>query len=89
MNLQFLPVSKFGETEFVMAIVKVIVLVGLILGCFIISLGGSPSGERIGFRYWNNPGAFAPYLAQGDLGGFWVSGPAWFKPPLCLWAVKW
>ncbi|KAK4086514.1 hypothetical protein Purlil1_9130 [Purpureocillium lilacinum] len=72
--LNFLPVSKFGETEFVMAIVKVIVLVGLILGCFIISLGGSPSGERIGFRYWNNPGAFAPYLAQGDLGrflGFW------------------
>ncbi|KAK7219885.1 hypothetical protein V2G26_007888 [Clonostachys chloroleuca] len=72
--LNFLPVEKFGETEFVMAIVKIIVLVGLILCCLIISLGGSPSGERIGFRYWNDPGAFAPYLAEGSLGrflGFW------------------
>ena len=54
--------------------IKVIVLVGLILCCFIISLGGSPSGERIGFRYWNDPGAFAPHLITGDLGrflGFW------------------
>lgn len=73
-KFQFLLVEKFGETEFVMAIVKIIVLVGLILTCLIISLGGSPSGERIGFRYWNDPGAFAPYLATGDLGrfvGFW------------------
>ncbi|RSL95782.1 hypothetical protein CDV31_013753 [Fusarium ambrosium] len=73
--LNFLPVSKFGETEFYFAIVKVIVLVGMILACFIISLGGSPSGDRIGFRYWNDPGAFAPYLAEGSLGkflGFWA-----------------
>lgn len=57
-----------------MAIIKIIVLVGLILCCLIISLGGSPSGKRIGFRYWNEPGAFAPYLAEGGLGrflGFW------------------
>ncbi|RSL83095.1 hypothetical protein CEP51_004720 [Fusarium floridanum] len=75
MALNFLPVEKFGETEFVMAIVKIIVLVGLILGCFIISMGGSPSGDRIGFRYWNDPGAFAPYLEEGSLGrflGFWA-----------------
>ncbi|KAL7760753.1 hypothetical protein ACKLNR_007288 [Fusarium oxysporum f. sp. zingiberi] len=72
--LNFLPVEYFGETEFVMAIVKIIVLVGLILCCFIISMGGSPSGDTIGFRYWNDPGAFAPYLEQGSLGrflGFW------------------
>lgn len=57
-----------------MAIVKIIVLVGLTLCCLIISLGGSPSGELIGFRYWKDPGAFTPYLAKGDLGrflGFW------------------
>ncbi|CAG8947872.1 unnamed protein product [Penicillium salamii] len=72
--LNILPVEKFGETEFVMAIVKIILLVGLILCCLILSLGGSPSGERIGFRYWKDPGAFAPYLSEGDLGrflGFW------------------
>ncbi|KAM0414659.1 hypothetical protein ACHAPT_013503 [Fusarium lateritium] len=73
--LNFLPVEKFGETEFVMTIAKIIVLVGLILGCFIISMGGSPSGDRIGFRYWNDTGAFAPFLEQGSLGrflGFWA-----------------
>lgn len=58
-----------------MAIVKIIVLVGLILCCFIISLGGSSRGSRIGFHYWNDPGAFAPYLFRGALGrfaGFWT-----------------
>lgn len=58
-----------------MAIVKVIVLVGLILCCFIISMGGSPTGDRTGFRYWKDPGAFASYLQPGALGrllGFWA-----------------
>ncbi|RSM17102.1 hypothetical protein CDV31_003995 [Fusarium ambrosium] len=65
-------IAVFGV--FVMAL-NIIVLVGLILGCFIISMGGSPSGDRIGFRYWNDPGAFAPYLEEGSLGrflGFWA-----------------
>lgn len=35
----------------------------LILG-LIIDLGGTPSGDRIGFRYWQNPGAFAQYAAN-------------------------
>ncbi|KAI9041792.1 putative amino-acid permease [Aspergillus affinis] len=62
--LNFLPVENFGETEFVMAIVKITVLIGLIICCSIVSLGGSPSGERVGFRYWKEPGAFASYLAE-------------------------
>ena len=28
----------------------------IILG-LVIDLGGAPSGDRIGFRYWQNPGA--------------------------------
>jgi amino acid transporter len=70
-----LPARYFGETEFWMAIVKVTVLSGLILLCFIISMGGSPKGDRIGFRYWNEPGAFAKYLLPGSTGtllGFWA-----------------
>lgn len=31
------------------------ILVGLI-----IDLGGGPNHERLGFRYWKNPGALAP-----------------------------
>jgi amino acid transporter len=33
-------------------------------------LGGNPLGDRFGFRYWNEPGAFAEYYKQGDLGKF-------------------
>lgn len=27
----------------------------------IIMLGGGPNNDRLDFRYWNNPGAFAIY----------------------------
>jgi len=32
----------------------------LILGA-IIDLGGGPDGDRIGFRYWKDPGPFVQY----------------------------
>lgn len=38
-------------------------------------MGGSPNGDHIGFRYWREPGAFAPYLEKGATGrflGFWA-----------------
>ena len=41
----------------------VILITGLILCCLIIDLGGGPDHDRIGFRYWKDPGA----LAQSDL----------------------
>ena len=39
----------------------VILITGLILCGLIIDLGGGPDHDRIGFRYWNNPGAFNQY----------------------------
>jgi amino acid transporter len=36
----------------------------------VIDLGGGPNGDRIGFRYWKNPGAFAEYHSPGGLGKF-------------------
>lgn len=45
------------------------------LVCLIVSLGGGPSHHRVGFGYWENPGAFATYLETGALGrflGFWA-----------------
>lgn len=70
-----LHVSFFGEVEFWLSTVKLLVIVTLILTCLVISLGGQPSGERIGFAYWNNPGAFGEYLVKGPTGrflGFWA-----------------
>lgn len=43
--------------------------------CLVVSLGGAPSNERVGFGYWKDPGAFAEYLKEGSLGrflGFWA-----------------
>lgn len=33
-------------------------ITGLILVGLVIDLGGGPDGDRRGFRYWKNPGAF-------------------------------
>lgn len=59
-----------------MSTVKLLVIIMLILTCFIISVGGQPSGEVIGFRYWHNPGGFGEYLVDGLTGrflGFWAA----------------
>lgn len=73
--VNILHVSYFGEVEFWMSAVKLLVMLMLVLTCFVISVGGQPSGERIGFRYWYDPGAFGDYLVPGATGrllGFWA-----------------
>lgn len=65
-----LPVRVYGEAEFVFGAVKLTTIVGLILLMFIITVGGSPSGDVIGFRYWKHPGPMNEYLADGALGRF-------------------
>ncbi|WVR04493.1 hypothetical protein IAU60_001497 [Kwoniella sp. DSM 27419] len=56
MNVRF-----FGETEVVTASVKIICFVMLILVSLVITLGGAPNHDRIGFRYWKEPGAFTNF----------------------------
>ncbi|KAF6784610.1 dicarboxylic amino acid permease [Colletotrichum sojae] len=66
---------SFGEAEFWMSAVKLLITM-LVLTCFIISMGGQPSGEVIGFKYWSDPGAFGSYLVEGPTGrflGFWAA----------------
>lgn len=50
--------------------IKILLIVGLILAGLIVDLGGSPSGDRIGFRYWKDPGPFNAYLVDGNTGKF-------------------
>ncbi|AOA65327.1 Dicarboxylic amino acid permease [Komagataella phaffii CBS 7435] len=54
-------VKFFGELEFWLSSLKVITVLGLIIMLFVFMLGGGPDHERLGFRYWTNPGAFAPW----------------------------
>lgn len=54
--LNVFAVSIYGEAEFVFASIKIITIFGLLIMSLIIDLGGSPSKDRLGFRYWTNPG---------------------------------
>lgn len=68
--LNIVAVSVYGEAEFVFASIKIVTIIGLIIFAFIIDLGGGPTRDRLGFRYWKNPGAMKPYIADGNLGRF-------------------
>ncbi|KAL4966304.1 amino acid permease/ SLC12A domain-containing protein [Aspergillus stella-maris] len=68
LNLQ--AVQWYGESEFWAALGKFLLIVGLIIFTFIVMLGGNPKGDRFGFRYWNDPGAFAELYYPGNLGKF-------------------
>ncbi|KAJ7719963.1 amino acid permease/ SLC12A domain-containing protein [Mycena metata] len=68
--INFLGVRWFGESEFIFAIIKIALVLGCIIGGLVIDLGGGPGHERIGFRYWKDPGAFAPFIESGNTGKF-------------------
>lgn len=67
-------VKAFGEFEFWLSSLKVLIMVGIIILLFILAVGGGPTGDRPGFQYWSEPGAFAEYKvdgAKGKLLGLW------------------
>ncbi|KAI0757059.1 amino acid permease [Daedaleopsis nitida] len=51
----------YGECEFIFASIKVVTIVGLIILGIVLDLGGGPNHDRLGFRYWKNPGPFVQY----------------------------
>ncbi|KAF2838344.1 amino-acid permease inda1 [Patellaria atrata CBS 101060] len=68
--LNIFAVSIYGEAEFIFASIKIITIVGLLILALILDLGGGPSRDRLGFRYWKNPGAMKEYIDTGDSGRF-------------------
>lgn len=67
--INYFGIKFFGEFEFWLSSLKVITIVGIIILSLVIALGGA-DGDRRGFRYWENPGAFAAYLRPGSTGKF-------------------
>ena len=63
-------VKWYGESEFWLALGKMLLIIGLIIYTFITMLGGNPLGDRFGFRYWQTPGSFAELYYTGNLGRF-------------------
>lgn len=68
--LNIFAVQIYGEAEFLFASIKIITIVGLLILALCIDLGGGPTHDRLGFRYWKNPGAMKEYLAPGATGRF-------------------
>lgn len=68
--INIFAVKWYGESEYWLSLGKVILAVGLIFFTFITMVGGNPKHDAYGFRYWNNPGAFAEYIATGSWGKF-------------------
>ncbi|KAK3953451.1 amino acid permease/ SLC12A domain-containing protein [Pseudoneurospora amorphoporcata] len=85
--VNLLAVKWYGETEFWAALGKFLLIVGLLIFTFIVMVGGNPLGDRFGFRYWKEPGAFTELYYTGSLGrwlgflqcliqaSFTISGP--------------
>lgn len=68
--LNLSPVGVYAEIEFWFAGIKVIMLIGLLILAVILMLGGGPNHDRLGFRYWNNPGATKAHIVDGAGGRF-------------------
>ena len=68
--INLVPVRIYGEVEFVFGGIKLTTIVGLILLMLIITCGGGPNHDAIGFRYWDVPGSMLEYLEKGSLGRF-------------------
>jgi yeast amino acid transporter len=69
-------VRIYGETEFVFATLKIMLVIGLNLMALVLVCGGGPNHHAYGFQYWRNPGPLVQYLEiKGSLGrflGFWT-----------------
>ncbi|KAL1305184.1 hypothetical protein AAFC00_002105 [Neodothiora populina] len=74
--LNIIAVSVFGEAEFWFASIKILAILGLIILGVVLFFGGGPNHDRLGFRYWQHPGAFNPFIVEGNAGrflAFWYS----------------
>ena len=68
--INLFAVQWYGESEFWLALGKVVLIVGLIIFTFLAMLGANPLHDRYGFRFWYEPGSFAEFYTTGSLGRF-------------------
>ncbi|KAK3113531.1 hypothetical protein LTR53_009080 [Teratosphaeriaceae sp. CCFEE 6253] len=70
-------VRIYGELEFIFALLKIMLIVGLNLMSLVIVSGGGPDHHVYGGQYWRDPGPLVQYLGiAGTLGrflGFWTT----------------
>ncbi|KAJ5094818.1 hypothetical protein N7456_010679 [Penicillium angulare] len=67
--LNFVAVKYYGESEFIMASTKILLLIGLCMLTFITMVGGNPQHDAYGFRNWTS-GVMFEYYTDGVTGRF-------------------
>jgi amino acid transporter len=72
--INYFGIKFFGEFEFYLSSIKVVIILGLLILMIIITSGGVPGHASTGFKYWETPGAFKTYAAAG------AGGRAWSPP---------
>ncbi|CAG9941559.1 unnamed protein product [Clonostachys rosea f. rosea IK726] len=68
--LNMVAVKWYGETEFIMASTKVLLLIGLVFATIITMAGGNPHHDAYGFRNWSNGNFIHQYYTDGATGVF-------------------
>lgn len=51
----YAPVRWYGESEFYCSIMKILAFFVIVVTCLVVDLGGAPTHDRLGFRYWEHP----------------------------------
>ncbi|KAJ5346578.1 hypothetical protein N7541_009060 [Penicillium brevicompactum] len=67
--LNLVAVKWYGESEFIMASTKILLLIGLVFLTFITMVGGNPRHDVYGFRNWTD-GVMFEYYTDGNTGRF-------------------
>lgn len=69
--INLLSVKFYGNAEVATGAIKVLCFFGLVIVAIVITAGGGPKGDPIGFKYWYVPGAFTQYNdIPGSIGHF-------------------
>lgn len=69
--INLMSVRFYGESEVVFGSVKVLCFLGLVLVAIVITAGGGPNHEPIGFKYWRDPGPWTNFNGiEGPTGHF-------------------
>lgn len=59
--INLMSVRFYGESEVIGGAVKVLCFLGLVIVSIVITSGGGPNHQTIGFRFWHHPGPWTNY----------------------------
>ncbi|KZV95510.1 hypothetical protein EXIGLDRAFT_834323 [Exidia glandulosa HHB12029] len=68
--LNFIGARYYGMLETAFSAIKITTVTLVLISGIVLDLMKGADGHRLGFRYWNNPGAFKAYRSRDALGRF-------------------